>query len=97
VTLDIVGNGFRTARRFPGLVVLVEVIQPKALQRRVGPPSAVPAFEFGAQKSQVVEPLDERDAFEPFVLEGLNDPLGYGDRSVLSYGAETRLDVPLFQ
>jgi len=58
-------------------------------------PTVVPALEFGAQERQVVKPLDDRDASQPLVLEGLDDPLGYADGAVLSYGSETGFDTPL--
>jgi len=38
-----------------------------------------------APERQVVKTLDKRDAFQPLVLERLDDPLGYGNGPVLSY------------
>ena len=53
-------------------------------------PSVVPAFEFGAQKRQMVKSLDKRHASQPLVFESLDDSLGYGDGAVLAYGSEPR-------
>ena len=82
VTFDIAGHGFRISAWLLGLAVVIEGIGPKTLQRHMGPPGVVPAFELGAQERPVVESLDQRDVFEPLVLERLDDPLGYGDGSV---------------
>jgi len=96
-TFDIAGHGFRVSFRLLGLAVVVEVIRPETLQSHVRPPSVVPTFEFGAQERQVVKTFDERHASEPLVFEGFDDPLSYSNGSVLSYGSETRFDVPLPQ
>lgn len=97
VTFDIAGNGFRMSFWDRRLTVVIEVIGPKTLQSHMWPPSVVQAFELGAQKRQVVKPFDDRHMPEPLILEGLDDPRGYGDGSVLSYGSEARFDVPLSQ
>ena len=97
VTFDIGGHSFRISAWLLGLAVVIEVIGPKTLQSHMWPPSVVQAFELGAQKRQVVKPFDDRHMPEPLILEGLDDPRGYGDGSVLSYGSEARFDVPLSQ
>jgi hypothetical protein len=58
---------------------------------------ARPTLEFAAEKRQAVTSFDQGDALEPFTLECLDDSLGHGDGAVLSYRAEARFDVPLFQ
>jgi len=96
MTLDIVGHGLRVSFRLLGLAVVIQVIRPEALKCHVWAPGVVPAFEFGAQKRQMVKSLDKRHASQPLVFESLDDSLGYGDGSVLAYGSEPRFDVPSF-
>ena len=97
VAFDMGGNGLRIARWCLGLTFVVEVIRPEALQRHMRSPGVVPALEFCAEGDEVVKPLDERHASQPFVLERLDNALRYGDGSALSHGSETRFDVPLTQ
>ena len=96
-TFDIGWHGFRISSWLLGLSVVVEVIRPEILQRHVWPPSVVPVLEFGAQKRQVVKPLDERNALEPLALEGLDNAFCDSNGSVFSYGSEAGFDIPLSQ
>ena len=73
MAFDIVRDGLRIVLWRLGFAVVVKVIGSKALQCHMRPPSVVPALECAAQQRQVIEPLDERDAFEPFVLERLDE------------------------
>lgn len=95
VTFDTVGHGFRLSFGRLGLAVVIEVIRSQTVESHMRPPSVIPAFEFGTEEGQVVKPLDKRNAPEPLVLECLDDPLCYGDRSVFAHSSQTRLDVPL--
>lgn len=97
VTFDIGGHGFRIPLWLLGLAVVIQIIRPKALQRHVWPPSVVPAFELGAEERQVVKTFDERDVFQPLILEGLDDAFCHSNRPVLPYGSEAGFDVPLSQ
>jgi hypothetical protein len=53
VAFDVAGNDLRISFGRLGLAAVVEVIRPKALDAHMGPPSVVPAFEFGAQAQRV--------------------------------------------
>ena len=97
MTFDIGGQGFRIARWCLGLAAVIQVIRSQALQRHVRSPGVVPVFEFDAQGHQMIRPLDERDAFEPFVFRRLDDPPGDRNGPALSDRAEAGFDVPLIQ
>ena len=83
VTFDVVWNGLRVSSQFLGLAVLIRVIRPQTFECHVWPPNVVPVLELGAQKGEMVESLDQRDTFEPLVLEGLDHSLRHSDRTVL--------------
>lgn len=85
VAFNIVGQDFRVSFRLLGLAVVVQVIRSKALKCHMRPPSIVPALEFSAQERQVVKSLDERDVFQPLVLERLDDPLSHSNGAALRY------------
>lgn len=95
VTFDIAENGFRISAWFHRFVATAPNVSPETFRRRMGPSIVVSAFEFGAPECQVVRTLDDRNALEPLALEHLDDAFRHGDGSVLSYGSEARLDVPL--
>lgn len=97
MAFDIVRDALRIVRWRLAFAVVVKVIGPKALQCHMRPPSVVPVVELAAQHRQVIEPLDQRDVFEPFVFAGFDDTLGHSNGPTLAHSAEARLDVPLLQ
>jgi len=66
----------------------VDVVGTSAGDALVRPPGVVPNAEGLAEIGQVTGAADDRHAAEPFVLEELDQPLGYRDRSVLADGTE---------
>jgi hypothetical protein len=97
MTLDIAGHGFRIPFWHVGLAVVMPVVRPETVQRHMWPPSVVPARKFGGQERQVIKSLDERDMFEPLVLEGLDNAFWDSNGPVFPYGSKAEFDVPLSQ
>ena len=72
-------------------VAAIDAIGRAPADRRMRPEPVVPDGEVFAEPFEMVESPDEGDTPEPFVLQGLDGPLGDGDGAVLADGAEALL------